>query len=293
MAVKDYKTNPDENTTISGINIAEGCPPSGINNAIRQLMADAKQESENKSKEIASAPYLPLAGGAINGNLQFNRNGARNLMIEQNDQGFVIGTRPSDGWKSTIVFRNDSYSANPAGLEFFTGTNFDSPALFLQKNGSALWNGKNIVRSVNGTNADANGNVSINPMPVGSIYVQFAGQSAPADLFGGTWSNVSSSYAGRFFRAEGESAAAFGSTQAGGLPNASGGISGIGIRRIGNGSYSGAMTGHRVDSGGYSDTNFTGWDALSIELSKSNELFGRASEVRPINSTIRIWKRTA
>ena len=40
MAVSDYKTNPDENPTISGINIAEGCPPSGINNAIRQLMAD-------------------------------------------------------------------------------------------------------------------------------------------------------------------------------------------------------------------------------------------------------------
>lgn len=42
MAVSDYNTNPDLNTAISGINIAEGCPPSGINNAIRQLMADVK-----------------------------------------------------------------------------------------------------------------------------------------------------------------------------------------------------------------------------------------------------------
>ena len=40
MAVKDYKTNPDENTTISGINIAEGCAPSMINNAIRQAMSE-------------------------------------------------------------------------------------------------------------------------------------------------------------------------------------------------------------------------------------------------------------
>ena len=46
MAVSDYKTNPDENTTISGINIAEGCPPSGINNAIRQLMADVKSDHD-------------------------------------------------------------------------------------------------------------------------------------------------------------------------------------------------------------------------------------------------------
>ena len=46
MAIKDYSITPDMNTQISGINIAEGCAPSGINNAIRQLMADVKEESE-------------------------------------------------------------------------------------------------------------------------------------------------------------------------------------------------------------------------------------------------------
>lgn len=40
MAVDDYDTTPGNNTTISGINIAEGCSPGGINNAIRQMMAD-------------------------------------------------------------------------------------------------------------------------------------------------------------------------------------------------------------------------------------------------------------
>lgn len=53
MAVKDYSTNPDENTTISGINIAEGCAPSGINNAIRQLMADVKQNTDEQSEEFS------------------------------------------------------------------------------------------------------------------------------------------------------------------------------------------------------------------------------------------------
>ena len=50
MAVKDYNTDPDLNTTISGINIAEGCPPSGINNAIRQLMADVKAEKDARDE---------------------------------------------------------------------------------------------------------------------------------------------------------------------------------------------------------------------------------------------------
>jgi hypothetical protein len=40
MAVADYSTTPGANTTISGINIGENCSPAGINNAIRQLMAD-------------------------------------------------------------------------------------------------------------------------------------------------------------------------------------------------------------------------------------------------------------
>jgi hypothetical protein len=41
--ISEFDTNPDNNTDINSINIAEGCPPSSINNAIRQLMADLKE----------------------------------------------------------------------------------------------------------------------------------------------------------------------------------------------------------------------------------------------------------
>ena len=54
MAIKDYSTEPDMNTTISGINIAEGCAPSGINNAIRQLMADVKAEKDKRDFGVQS-----------------------------------------------------------------------------------------------------------------------------------------------------------------------------------------------------------------------------------------------
>ena len=55
MPIKYYSTDPDLNVQISGINIAEGCPPSGINNAIRQLMADVKEESEAQAEAITAA----------------------------------------------------------------------------------------------------------------------------------------------------------------------------------------------------------------------------------------------
>jgi hypothetical protein len=38
-SVQDWDTNPDNNTDINGVNIAENCPPSSINNAIRTVMA--------------------------------------------------------------------------------------------------------------------------------------------------------------------------------------------------------------------------------------------------------------
>jgi hypothetical protein len=43
VKISEFDVNPDNNTDINNINIAEGCAPSGINNAIRQLMSDLKE----------------------------------------------------------------------------------------------------------------------------------------------------------------------------------------------------------------------------------------------------------
>ncbi|WP_458401139.1 hypothetical protein [Mailhella sp.] len=93
MPVKDYNKEASLNVSISGINIAEGCAPSGINDAIRQLMADVKEESEAQAEAVAEAEsaassqvsslnstlrafiaqevakYLPLSGGKLTGRL--------------------------------------------------------------------------------------------------------------------------------------------------------------------------------------------------------------------------------
>ena len=43
VKISEFDVNPANNTDINNINIAEGCAPSGINNAIRQLMSDLKE----------------------------------------------------------------------------------------------------------------------------------------------------------------------------------------------------------------------------------------------------------
>ncbi len=62
------------------------------------------------------------------------------------------------------------------------------------------------------------GDTGVIGAPIGMIYVQFNGQAEPSSIFGGKWSNISSTYAGKFFRAEGGQAASFGSSQTDGTP---------------------------------------------------------------------------
>ena len=127
-------------------------------------------------------------------------------------------------------------------------------------------------------------------MPVGSIYIQFSGQSAPSDLFGGAWSNISNSYAGLFFRAEGGAAAAFGGSQTGGLPALAGSTGYQAFGPYGGSFYASGI----VDpTSAHPASQTADSSVLHFNASRSSSLYGAATEVRPVNSTIRIWKRTA
>lgn len=49
--ISEFDSNPSNNTDIDGINIAEGCAPSGINNAIRELMSQLKDQQTGASDD--------------------------------------------------------------------------------------------------------------------------------------------------------------------------------------------------------------------------------------------------
>lgn len=155
---------------------------------------------------------------------------------------------------------------------------------------SATWNKWVLQNPATGINI-----VIPSTMPVGAIYVQFAGQSDPTTLFGGTWENVSSIYAGLFFRAEGGAAAAFGSSQGGGAPNIVGFMGNV---QMANWASTGAFYPNGTDGNEYNWNEFraggSGQRGINMYFSaaNSNGIYS-APEVRPINHTIRIWKRTA
>lgn len=56
--ISEYDSNPANNTDINGIDIAEGCAPSGINNAIRTLMSDLKEFQDGSSGDSFTTSTL-------------------------------------------------------------------------------------------------------------------------------------------------------------------------------------------------------------------------------------------
>jgi hypothetical protein len=58
--VSEWSSTPASNTEIDGVNISEGCAPSGINNAIREMMAQIKDFQAGTSGDMLAV----LAGGA-------------------------------------------------------------------------------------------------------------------------------------------------------------------------------------------------------------------------------------
>ena len=61
--ISEFSSTPANNTDIAGINIAEGCAPSGINNAIRELMAQLKdQQSGTDGDNFAVGGNLSVTG---------------------------------------------------------------------------------------------------------------------------------------------------------------------------------------------------------------------------------------
>lgn len=72
MAVQDYSATPAANVTINGINIAEGCAPGNINDAVRSLMADIRVMYNGIP---STANFMPKSGGAFTANPTYQGRG--------------------------------------------------------------------------------------------------------------------------------------------------------------------------------------------------------------------------
>jgi hypothetical protein len=107
--ISEFDVDPSNNTDINSINIAEGCAPSGINNAIRQLMSDLKEQQTG-----ASGDNFTVGGNfAVTGTSAFT--GAVTLTGGIVGGGFI----PTGG----IIIWSGAANAIPTGWLLCNGSN--------------------------------------------------------------------------------------------------------------------------------------------------------------------------
>lgn len=109
--ISEFSSTPANNTDIAGINIAEGCAPSGINNAIRELMAQLKdQQSGTDGDNFTVGGNLVVTGTATGSTPTFGDSTTK-FATTAFVQAALAAAYPVGS-----VYINASSSTNPATL---------------------------------------------------------------------------------------------------------------------------------------------------------------------------------
>jgi len=125
--ISEYSATASNNTDIGGINIAEGCAPSGINNAIRELMAQLKdQQTGSDADSFVVGGAFTCTGAAVFSSTVALGASATATTQSANDNSTKVATTayvaaviPS----GVIVIWSGSAAAIPSGWNLCNGSN--------------------------------------------------------------------------------------------------------------------------------------------------------------------------
>ena len=126
--ISEYSSTASNNTDIGGINIAEGCAPSGINNAIRELMAQIKdQQTGSDADNFVVGGAFTCTGAAVFSSTVALGTSATATTQSAGDNSTKVATTayvannaiPSGG----IIIWSGSAAAIPSGWYLCNGSN--------------------------------------------------------------------------------------------------------------------------------------------------------------------------
>jgi len=141
MTVSNYSTTAANNTTINSISIAEGMPPSNVNNAMRNQLSDIRSFLNDKEWFVvgdrdgsctfarASATSVTVASTNVTADYHANRR----IKIVGSNTGTIYGKIASSSFSTntTVNFTFDSgtISASDTNVDVFVGSPFTNPAI--------------------------------------------------------------------------------------------------------------------------------------------------------------------
>lgn len=90
-SIRDYDATSGNNTDVQSVDISEGCAASGINNAIREVMADLKDVSTGTvNLETPAADRLDVDNIRIDGNTISSTDTNGDITLDPNGSGDVV-----------------------------------------------------------------------------------------------------------------------------------------------------------------------------------------------------------
>lgn len=124
---------------------------------------NGQSPDENGNIDPSQVGCLPVAGGTLSGDLKMS--GLRRVRNLADDAGFAIygGTVFENG--AFFAAYGKDYDERPGWLYGAASDNENFTTLVLKPSGEFTVGNKHVVRSVNGTSADASGNVEVDAMP--------------------------------------------------------------------------------------------------------------------------------
>jgi hypothetical protein len=143
--ISEYSATASNNTDIGGINIAEGCAPSGINNAIRELMAQLKdQQTGTDADSFVVGGAFTCTGAAVfsstvalGASATATTQSAGDNSTKVATTAYVAAAAASLAYPVGSIYINASVSTNPATLfGFGTWTAFGAGRVMVGLNGS-------------------------------------------------------------------------------------------------------------------------------------------------------------
>ena len=147
--ISEFSSTPANNTDIDGINIAEGCAPSGINDAIRELMAQLKDFQAGTAGDSFNGPVgtttaAAIAATTLTTSSTVTHNGGTANGVAYLNGSKVLTTGSALTFDGT-TFAGQAFSA--------TGITNNVNLLSLKDSGTSYTNGNNFAYLTNSTNA--------------------------------------------------------------------------------------------------------------------------------------------
>lgn len=167
--ISEWSSTPANNTDVGGIDIAEGCAPSGINNAIRELMAQVKDMITGADGDSQ----------VVGGNLTVN--GTSTLTGAVTATGGVTGAITSSN--ATITGGTITGITDLTVADGGTGASSITANSVILGNGTSALSGNLVAPSTSGNVLTSNGTTwtsaaPVDPVPSGAV-MHFAMSSAP------------------------------------------------------------------------------------------------------------------